>query len=96
MQIARSPVRARLQSRRRAAHRAGADGADIVIAGGAGAARQFLAVGLLEQLTVHLVPGLLGAGVHLFDDAALAGSGLRQSAVIEAPGVTYLTYHLAP
>jgi hypothetical protein len=45
---------------------------------------------------VHLVPTLLGAGVRLFDDAALAGSGLRQGAVVEAPGVTHLTYHLAP
>ena len=76
-----------------AAH-AVAGGASIAIAGGASVARQYLAAGLVDEVTIHLVAAFLGAGVRLFDEPALAAAGLEQVRVVEAPGVTHLTYRV--
>ncbi|MBB4699830.1 dihydrofolate reductase family protein [Sphaerisporangium siamense] len=38
----------------------------VYVMGGADIARQFLAAGLLDEIRVHLVPVLLGAGIPLF------------------------------
>jgi dihydrofolate reductase len=75
--------------------REAAEGKDVVIAGGAGVAKQCLAAGLLDEIGIALVPAFLGAGVRLFDDAALAALALTQVRVIGAPGVTHLTYRIA-
>jgi dihydrofolate reductase len=68
---------------------------DVVISGGAGVARQYLRAGLIDELTIHLVPVFLGSGVRLFDSQELAASHLEQSSVVEAPGVTHLTYQIS-
>jgi dihydrofolate reductase len=65
---------------------------DIAIAGGATTARQYLAAGLIDELTLSLVPVLLGDGVRLFDDPGLGGRRFEQLRVVEAPGVTHLKY----
>jgi len=46
----------------------------------------------VDELTIHLVPALLGGGVRLFQGDGIATLGLEQVRVIEAPGVTHLTY----
>lgn len=64
---------------------------------GASMAQQCLRAGLVDALTIHLVPVLLGGGVRLFGDAGgdLAGGlGLRVERVVEAPGVTHLFYRV--
>lgn len=68
---------------------------DVVISGGAGAAHQYLEAGLVDELLIHLVPMFLGAGTRLFDNPALAAIGVEQQDVVEAPGVTHLTYTIA-
>jgi dihydrofolate reductase len=65
---------------------------DIAVSGGAGVAQQFMRAGLVDELAVHLVPALLGDGVRLFDGDGIAALGLEQVRVVEAPGVTHLTY----
>ena len=72
--------------------REAARGRGIAVAGGAGVARQFLCAGLVDELTIHLVPALLGGGVRLFEGDGIATLGLEQVRVIEAPAVTHLTY----
>lgn len=69
-----------------------ADGRDVAVSGGATLAKQLLVAGLLDELTLHLVPVLLGAGIRLFDDPGMADLQLRQEWAVEAPGVTYLHY----
>ena len=76
------------------ARRAAGD-SDVVISGGAGVARQYLQAGLIDQLLIHLVPVFLGAGTRLFDSAALTAIGMEQHHVVEAPGVTHLTYKIS-
>jgi dihydrofolate reductase len=72
--------------------RAAAGERDVLIAGGASAVQQYLAVGLLDQLTVSVAPVLLGGGTRLFADGATAE--LEQVAVVEAPGVAHLRYRV--
>ncbi len=80
---------------RRLAEKA-ARGKDVVISGGAGAAKQYLNAGLVDQITLHLVPVFLGEGVRLFDHRLLSKVRLRQVSAVEAPGVTHLTYRVEP
>jgi dihydrofolate reductase len=72
-----------------------AQGLDIAISGGAGVARQFFAAGLVDEVTIHLVPVFLGEGVRLFNDVAMTSVALHQVNVVEAPGVTHLTYEVS-
>lgn len=64
----------------------------VDIAGGAGTVRQYLAAGLVDRLTLHLVPVLLGAGERLFD--GLDGLVLEQEEVVVSPTVTHLRYRI--
>lgn len=77
-----------------ARHAAG--GLDVAVAGGAGVAKQFLAAGILDELVLHLVPVLLGGGVRLFEEAPVPPPRFEPVRVVEAPGVTHLTYRIAP
>jgi dihydrofolate reductase len=73
------------------AARAAAGEKDVLIAGGADVAQQYLRAGLLDELQLHVAPVLLGGGVRLFDD----GTGrieLECTRVIQSPAVTHLTY----
>lgn len=70
-----------------------ARGRDVAICGGATTARQFLAAGLVDEVTLHVVPALLGDGVRLFTPE-LAGLRLEQVRGVIAPGVAHLTYRV--
>jgi dihydrofolate reductase len=76
--------------------RAAAGDKDVALAGGANVAQQYLESGLLDELQLHVVPLLLGAGVRLFDGTlAAAPAGLEHVRTIESPtGVTHLTYRV--
>ena len=47
--------------------RRAAGGKDVSLAGGAKAAQQYLAAGLVDEMEIHLAPTLLGSGERLFD-----------------------------
>lgn len=73
----------------RARHAAG--GSDVRIGGGANAARQFLAAGLVDEMELNLAPVLLGAGERLFE--GLEGlHGLELVRTIATPQVTHFRY----
>jgi dihydrofolate reductase len=72
--------------------RAAAGGKDVEIAGGAATVRQYLAAGLLDELVLHLVPVVLGAGERLFD--GVSGISLEPTEVIASPAVTHLRYRV--
>ena len=71
--------------------RAAAGAKDVLVAGGANTARQFLAAGLLDEMILSQVPILLGAGERLFDGIPDLGA-LRFRDAIPAPGVTHLRF----
>jgi dihydrofolate reductase len=72
--------------------RESAKGEDVLISGGANAVQQYLAAGLIDELTLSVAPVLLGGGTPLFAEGASAE--LDQIAAIEAPGVTHLRYRV--
>jgi len=71
-----------------------AGGKDIGLSGGANVAQQYLKAGLLDEMQLHVVPVLLGAGARLFDNLEDAKIGLDCTRVLEAPGVTHLRYRI--
>jgi dihydrofolate reductase len=73
------------------AREAAGDG-DVAIAGGAGAVRQYLAAGLLDQLHLHIVPIVLGAGERLLED--VGDPTLEPVEVVASPAVTHVKYRV--
>lgn len=72
--------------------RAAAGERDVSIGGGATVVQQCLARRLLDELQVHLVPVLLGAGVRLFEGVEPAR--LEIARVIDAPLATHIRYRV--
>jgi dihydrofolate reductase len=72
-----------------------AGGKDVSLGGGAEAAQQYLAAGLIDELLLNVVPVLLGSGTRLFENLDVADVGLEQVRVVDAPGVAHLSYRRA-
>lgn len=72
--------------------RAVAGTADVDIAGGASAVRQGLERGVVDELTLDLVPVLLGAGERLF--AGTVPGHFEAVDVVAAPMATHITYRI--
>lgn len=66
---------------------------DVSLAGGADVARQCIAAGLLDEVTLHVVPIALGGGVRMFDGPL--GGELEPAEAIAGDGVTHLRYRPA-
>jgi dihydrofolate reductase len=65
---------------------------DVGIGGGANVIQQYLAVGLVDELRLHLAPVLLGTGKRLFDHLGNQTIELQQTRVVESPYATHLFY----
>jgi dihydrofolate reductase len=65
-----------------------------VAVGAASIVQQCIRAGLLEEIHVDLVPVLLGDGVRLFDHLDTEPIELESTRVIEAPGITHLTFRV--
>jgi dihydrofolate reductase len=66
---------------------------DVAVAGGASIFQQLIKAGLLDEIQVHVVPVLLGAGTRLFGHLD-APFELECSRVLESPVVTHLRYRV--
>jgi dihydrofolate reductase len=71
--------------------REAAAGKDIRLGGGAEAAQQYLAAGLIDELQLNVVPLLLGEGERLFENVG-ADLTLAQTRVVHTPEVTHIRY----
>ena len=65
---------------------------DITLAGGAKAAQQYLAAGLVDEMELHQVPMLLGGGERLFDGIGADLHGLELVRTVATPRVTHLKF----
>jgi dihydrofolate reductase len=70
---------------------AGAAGKDVIVFG-ANLAQQCLRAGLLDEIVIHLVPVLLGDGVHLIDAPDLGPVALERTQVATSGQVTDLRF----
>ena len=64
---------------------------DIALAGGAHVAQQYLKAGLVDEMQLHVVPTLLGAGERLFDTVDDL-HGLVLVETVAAPNVVHLKF----
>jgi dihydrofolate reductase len=72
--------------------RAAAGEKDVAIAGGAQAVQQYLAAGLLDELYLHVVPVVLGAGERLLEN--VGDPRLTPIEVVHSPVVTHVRYQV--
>lgn len=71
--------------------RAAAGGKDVGVHG-ADTIQQLLNAGLLDELSIDLVPLMLGSGVRLFENLVGTPSTLGDPTVVAGVGVTHLRY----
>jgi len=65
---------------------------NVSIAGGASAVRQYLAAGKLDELYLHVVPVVLGAGERLLE--GVGDPVLEPVKVVASPSVTHIKYRV--
>ena len=80
-------IQSALEQARRAA-----GGKDVLVAGGASVANQYLKAGLVDEMHINLVPILLGSGERLFAGVGDDLHGLELVRTVAAPKVTHLKY----
>jgi len=61
---------------------------------GAETVQQCLRAGLLDEIHIHLIPVLIGRGVRLLDHIGEDSVELECLRVVNAPGVTHLSYRV--
>jgi dihydrofolate reductase len=75
--------------------RAAAGNAGVTVMGGADIGRQYLAAGLVDQISLHVVPVLFGGGLPLFDDGLFEEHvELEPAGAIETPAATHLRFRV--
>ena len=64
----------------------------VCVMGGADLGRQYLRAGLLDEISIHLVPVLLGDGTRMFEEIQ---ADLVTAEVIQTPAATHLRYRVS-
>ena len=68
---------------------------DVTVMGGAQMGQQFLAAGLVDELSLHIVPVLFGTGTRMFENVGDAHIALEPLATIQTPRATHLRLRVA-
>jgi dihydrofolate reductase len=74
--------------------RAAAGDQDVSIMGGADLGRQYLAAGLVDEISIHLVPVLFGTGTRMFEDLHKGHVRLEAVNALSTPSATHLRYRI--
>ena len=69
-----------------------AGGRDVAIGGGANTAQQYLRARLVDEMEIHVVPMLLGAGTRLFENVDIGPAGYECVALVSSPAAAHYTY----
>ena len=72
--------------------RRAAGGGDVALAGGAPAAQQYLAAGLMYEMLINLAPVLRGGGERLFEGVGSDLHGLEPVRTVATAKVTHLEF----
>ncbi len=75
--------------------RAAAGDKDVTVMGGAQTGQQYLAAGLVDELSLHVVPVLLGDGTRMFENLGDAHIVFEPIATIQTPRATHLRLRMA-
>ena len=63
---------------------------DVTVMGGARTGRSFIAAGLVDELSIHLVPVLFGGGTRMFE--GLSTPALENRSCVQTPTATHLRF----
>lgn len=67
---------------------------DVTIMGGADIGQQFIKAGLVDELSIHLVPVIFGSGTRMFDHLGHDQIRLEPIGVIDTPMATHLRFRV--
>ena len=68
--------------------------ADVVVMGGADIGRQYIAAGLVDEIQIHLVPVLFGAGKRMFEGLPDDHIQLETIRVLETPAAIHQRFRV--
>jgi dihydrofolate reductase len=74
------------------AAKAAAGGKDVCIMGGADIGQQFIRAGLVDELSLHVAPILLGGGTRMFGGDLPGLAALTIQSVVTSPNATHVRY----
>jgi dihydrofolate reductase len=66
----------------------------VTVMGGANIGQQYLAAGLVDEISIHLVPVLFGSGTRLFEHLGSQHIQLEIVEVIETPAAVHLRFRV--
>ncbi|MEQ4203921.1 dihydrofolate reductase family protein [Actinopolymorpha sp. B17G11] len=75
------------------AHTAAGD-KDVCVMGGADLGRQYIEAGLVDEISIHLVPVLFGSGTRMFEDPYEKHVQMEVVDVLSTPSATHLRYRI--
>jgi len=76
--------------------REAAGGRDVSIGGGASTVRQYLRAGLVDEMRLHVVPVLLGAGEPLLAGIGDVLAAFECVELVSSPAAAHFTYRRRP
>ncbi len=67
----------------------------VTVMGGASIGQQYIRAGLVDELSIHLVPVLFGGGTRIFEHLGGEHIQLETVEVIETPAATHMRFRIA-
>jgi dihydrofolate reductase len=67
---------------------------DVAVMGGAEIGQQYIGAGLVDKISIHLVPMLFGSGTRMFEHLCTEHIQLETVGVIETPEATHLRFRV--
>ncbi len=67
---------------------------DVAVMGGADIGQQYIRAGLVDEISIHLVPVLFGGGTRMFENLGSEHIQLETAGVIETPAATHLRFRV--
>jgi dihydrofolate reductase len=67
---------------------------DVAVMGGAHIGQQYIAAGLVDEISIHLVPVLFGDGTRMFEHLGGEHIQLETAGVIGTPAATHLRFRV--
>jgi dihydrofolate reductase len=74
--------------------KAAAGGKDVAVMGGADIGQRYISAGLVDEISIHLVPVLFGGGTRMFENFGGEHIQLETTSVIETPAATHLGFRI--
>jgi dihydrofolate reductase len=74
--------------------RAVAGDKDVTVMGGADTGQQYLRAGLVDELSIHLIPVLFGSGTRMFEHLGDQHIRLEHAGVVQTAAATHLRFRV--